>query len=494
MKKTTIFLIFLFSLCTLHAQNFTFDDACKNIYNEILCLRFDGANKLIAEKKETQPDNLSFDLLENYIDFLTLFISEDRTEFEKRAPNKDIRLQNFDKLSDKDPNKRWAKGLINLQWAFARLKFDEKITAAWEIRRAFLLFAENEELFPNFTRNMLEMGVLHSVIGAIPERYQWIVKLASMHGSINQGCEELYSMLALTQNDLKMSYLRKETLFYLSFIEMNLMVDKSHSEQLLYKFTEEDLESPLLVDAKANLEMRLGKNDDAIETLALRTNEDNSYPFFLLDYLDGQTRLRKLDFEAKRHYEDFLANYKGKNFLSDAKRKCAWIALLSGNEQTYRALMEEVKSMQPGMVDIDKQAYREATSGEIPNVDLLKAQLLFDGGYYESALQTIENKKFNSARYNLEQKYRLGRIMDALHRHKEALAYYDKTIEEGKNEKYYFAANAALKSAEFYELNNNPEKAELYFEKCLEMNPNEYKVSIHQKAKLGLERLENMRK
>jgi tetratricopeptide (TPR) repeat protein len=55
---------------------------------------------------------------------------------------------------------------------------------------------------------------------------------------------------------------------------------------------------------------------------------------------------------------------------------------------------------------------------------------------------------------------------------------------------YYYAANAALKLGELYEMQNNFDKAIEAYENCLEMKPDNYRISIHQKAKAGLNRLQ----
>ena len=44
------------------------------------------------------------------------------------------------------------------------------------------------------------------------------------------------------------------------------------------------------------------------------------------------------------------------------------------------------------LLDDDKLAEKEATKKEAPNVYLLKARLLSDGGYYEKAISTILRK------------------------------------------------------------------------------------------------------
>ena len=66
------------------------------------------------------------------------------------------------------------------------------------------------------------------------------------------------------------------------------------------------------------------------------------------------------------------------------------------------------------LVDEDKEAFSEALGGDPPNKLLLRARLLFDGGYYDEAQDVIAGKPIDSfPRYRdqLEVTYRLARIL-----------------------------------------------------------------------------------
>ena len=141
----------------------------------------------------------------------------------------------------------------------------------------------------------------------------------------------------------------------------------------------------------------------------------------------------------------------------------------------------------------DKQAKAEAVA-EIPTVDLLKARLLFDGGYLSRALQIIDGKKamdYTNDKDRIELNYRLGRIYDDLGKDDQALAAYQETINDGKNLKYYFAANAAVQMGKIYERRKNLAKAKEAFNTAIAMKNHEFESSIENQARAGLKRLAN---
>jgi tetratricopeptide (TPR) repeat protein len=139
----------------------------------------------------------------------------------------------------------------------------------------------------------------------------------------------------------------------------------------------------------------------------------------------------------------------------------------------------------------DKQALKEANEAK-PDVDLLKARLYFDGGYYSKALAEIKDKPKNelkALRDQIELYYRLGRIYDRLDNFGQAVLNYQKAIDLGKKETFYFAANSALFLGILYEQKNDDAKAKYYYNMTLGMKGHEYQNSIDTQAKEGLSRI-----
>lgn len=140
----------------------------------------------------------------------------------------------------------------------------------------------------------------------------------------------------------------------------------------------------------------------------------------------------------------------------------------------------------------DKNAMKEAEGGHQPPAFLIEARLLFDGAYYQRANKMMLSHSpefFADTRDRLEYTYRYGRILHGLKKWEAAIEQYQKTIEHGQNESYFFACNAALQIGLIYEKLQDFAKASAYFKQCLSLNPDEYKAGLHQQAKSGLARL-----
>ena len=81
-KKIVFSFLFLTFSLPLFSQ-FDYSDDCKKAYSLIVDLRFDSAKKYIEKVNTDHPENLIPLVLENYIDFLSIVLEEDKELFEK---------------------------------------------------------------------------------------------------------------------------------------------------------------------------------------------------------------------------------------------------------------------------------------------------------------------------------------------------------------------------------------------------------------------------
>lgn len=499
MKKIIAFLFVTLFFCFSSSASFNFNDTCKSAYEKIICTRFEEGLTIINQEKKTNPQNLIPYYLENYIDFLTLFISEDASLFNKLKPNKELRISKIEDSENNSPYYNYCLAEIYLQWAFARIKFKEYITAAGEINKAYKLLKENEEKYPDFIPNLKGLGILHSLIGTIPDEYKWATKLVGITGTINQGVSELTSILNMSLKNEEYAYLKTESIFYLTFIQLNLQSNKDKALQLAKylntpSFSALIENNPLLCYAAASISLKTGSNDNAIQILLNRPKGEEYYPFHYLDFLLGSAKLNRLDNDAFSYFYLFLTRFKGQNYIKAAYQKLAWYFLINGNTEKYKEKILLASSLGSSTMDEDNQALSESKSNTVPNITLLKARLLFDGGYYQKALNIMIEKNpsdfCKTTKDYLEYTYRLGRIFDEWGYDTKAISYYELTIKNGSNSTYYFAANSALHLGMIYENQKNKTKAIYYYKLCSTFKNTEYKTSINQKAKAGLNRLQ----
>lgn len=492
------FILMVCLLPSFHAfgqtSYFEYSERAKKAYNNILSLKFKEAAINLAELKSEEPENLVIHHLENYVDFLKVFINEEETEFKRLEKNKQIRLNKIKQGPEDSPYYLFMQAEIQLQWALARLKFEEYLLAFTEVSKAYKQLNKNLIRYPDFIGNKKSLGIIHALVGTIPENYRWSIRLlGGMDGSISQGKGEIEEVLqyAADQDFL----FEEETLFMYTFLLLHLENEGEQAWNIVNTTKLNTAKNPLACFAKANVAMRTGRSEIAINILENRPKGERFHPFHYLDLVLGMAKLYRLDEDADVYIEKYIDLYRGKNYLKEAHQKLAWHYLILGNEKAYLNNMKLCLNRGDDVLDSDKTAEAEAKSGQIPNPTLLKARLLFDGGYYERAFQYLdknpleENSPF---KFKLEYTYRLGRILHRMDHFDDALENYKKTITEGKTSGYFYACNAALQCGLIYEKEKEYDLAKKYFLICTSMKPDSYKTSLHQKAETGLQRLDNI--
>lgn len=485
-----IFSIILFFSLSAKAE-FIYNENCLKAYKLTFELKFEQAQKQIDIEKKTNPSNCIPVYIEHYKLFLKSFISEEEKDFAELKNHRDKAVEIFEQSNKKSPYYLLCLAEVHLQTAFVKIKFKEYVTGALEIRKAFKLLDENTKLFPDFTPTLKGLGILHAFIGAVPQNYHWLLKLAGMNGTINQGLGELENLYASAKPvSSPYHYMYKETELIYLFSKQHLEKNNAEVQHLIGLMPLPA--STIEVFFAANIYYNSTRTNDVIECINNFEEKDGVYKMYYLHYLKGLALLNKLDTSAQSEFSKYVTNFKGTSFIKASYQRIAWMCLMREDTTAYKHYMQLCKTAGSDFNDEDKQALKESQDGIIPNTILLKARLLFDGGFYSLALKELAGRpleSFPSLRDKLEFTYRLARIYDKTGKKENALELYNKTITNGKNFTFYFAANSCLHAALLYENDNDKLNAEKYFRQCLAMRNHEYQNSIDQKAKAGLNRL-----
>ena len=475
---------------TMGQQVFEWTPRAIQGYQYATSLQLNNALKVVDEMKKQEPNNMLVYFIEDYIDFFNLFIGEERTTYQLLKNKKDIRLKMIRKGNENSPYYKFCQADIYLHWALVKLKFNEKTSAALDIRKAYSLLNQNENDFPNFMPNKKSLGVMHALIGTIPSNYKWLSNIIGITGTIDQGIQEI--QLALNQAQNKEKIFELETVVMFAFMMLYLQNSPESAWSIVSTSSLNHKTNPLANFALANIASRTGRNEEAISILKQRPKSQEFLPFYYLDLLEGMVKLKKLDLSAEKNIQVFLQNFKGENYIKEAFQKLGWIGILKNNNQSYFRCMQKCIQKGANETDEDKSAFFEAQKAKVPHIELLKARLLSDGGYAIQAHRTLINASniiFEDKEYLLEFNYRLGRSYQMLKNYHDAIETYEKVIEMGENNPAYFACRSALSIGNIYEDQKKYDKAVSYYEKCLEMEPSEYANGLHQKAEAGINRI-----
>jgi hypothetical protein len=489
--KYTLFCLFFTLPFTAHA-NFDFNANCFKAYQLIFELKLTGARQLIAAEKKIHPKNSIVPLLENYVDYFHLITTENKQDFERLKQEKSRRLDQIESDESNSPYYLYAQAEINLQWALLRSRYGEYFAAAREIRKANGQLQENSKKYPGFHLNAKGLGLINVFLGNIPDgMLKSTLAAFGIKGNVQKGITMLDNLAQnLPQSVYEPFY--EEVVFYYAFVLSDL-VHAPDAYAKTMKYTARISDSSLL---KAYLQAyvcaRNAHTDEAITILTARPSGAAYQPFPYLELLMGTAKLNKLDYSSATNFKRFLQSNKGVNYIKDANLHLSWVALLNGDTGSYRGYTGRIKTLGYTYGDKDKQALNEANA-PTPAPELLRARLLFDGGYYSKALSILsdQNPSGFTAKDKSDYYYRCGRVYDALNKDDLALQNYQNAITYGKGLKYYYAATSAVNIGKIYAAKRNPAKAKAYFNMAIAMKDHEYENSIETQAKEGLKQLDH---
>lgn len=497
-KRKPVFILLLFvSLFFLPAQSFAqktfdFNARCEQAYHQILMLKTDAGQRILNEEKKAHPDNLIPYFLENYIDLFTLFFDENPKVYEERRQNRDHRLNLMEQGPKNSPYYLFTKAMIHIQWGFLKLKFGDNVSAIWDFRHAYLEVQENDKKFPDFSPNKIILGSMQALIGTIPSGYRWVTHILGFtNGSVIKGIALLHSYI--NDHSRLGRLFKEEAYFYYVYLKFYIQHRPDEAMQFIKEKNLDIANNALYAFMTANLALNNHQSAFGMQVLENLEKGPEYVEMPILDYEMGTMKLYHLELDdAIYHFKRFIQTYTGKFYIKDALFKLSWCYYLKGDMKQAKKYQKLVESEGNTVVDADKVALREAQKNGWPDPTILKARMLMTGGYFQDALKMLKQKDiedYHDLLNKIEYAYFLGRINDEMGRDDKAILLYRAAIKGGSKRPEYYAARAALQTAFIYEQRKDTAKALEYFHKCLNMQEEEYKRTLDQRAKAGINRL-----
>ena len=482
-----------FSMLSGQKSYFEQSEVLREAYLLTLDLRLDEAQQMCERSRKTEPDNLLVEHISSYTDFIRAFLSETKEDleiFEERKKDRIEKIQSGDRTS---PYYYYCQAEIHLQWALARSKHKQYFKAGWDINKAYKLLNKCKKEHPDFKLADKSLALIHSLIGSFKGFQRSLVKLfTALDGTVYQGLEEINALA--TSPAIKTSLWYPEVILVQSLMALHVQRDENSSYEILSQLNEEVKQYALFRYFIGGALQKMGKSNQAKEYLC-QTKTDTQYLFDYMTLQCGICLLNELSEEANLSLISYIDNFSGTNYKAEAYQKMAWYYLVVRDSiEGYKTWIAKSVSEGSNLVGEDQQAILEAKSGRVPHPTLLKARLLFDGGYYktgEEVLMSIHHQDLNPDEI-LELHYRQGRIAHKLGQYKKAVKSYGQTINKGMHDDIYYACNSALQIAEIFRAQNEYVRAIHYYKMCLGISPKTYKQSLHQKARLGLDAIKGL--
>lgn len=482
----------LFFICSNPARAayvFEFNSETVTAYHYALSLQLDRAAEWSYKAKQKNAENLAPHFVDNYIDFLQLYFDENPETYKKLRPNYSKRIALVERGPSNSPVTLFAQAIIHLQWAAIKIKFGDRVSAGFAFREAFKLSMQNQTRHPDFTPNLMLTGAMEMAAGTIPQNLKWIASIMGISGNLSSGKAKVEAFL--NASDAWARLFRNEGVFYYIYLQYYLLNQPDDALKLIDQKRLDLVNNFVFTYMAANLNMNNQQSSKAQKIIQNRNKSTTYFDTPVWDFQMAYCKLYELSPAAETYFSRYHNQYKGSTYLKDSWLKRSWLHLILGNQKMYDYCIKQVKTRGNTNTEADKTAYREVAEGKVPNVTLLKARLLNDGGYHSKALnllQSVSISSFTLPEQQLEYTYRLGRVYDDLGKGNEAIAAYQDAYLLGKSRPEYYAARASLQIGLIFEKRGDKQKAKQYFQQCINLRGHDYEDSLEQKAKAGIAR------
>lgn len=482
-KAGLITCLFLWSTISFaQQQDWLKDTQSLKSYNLALNLQVNEARELL--KQVITPEQV---YVASFTEVLELLITEDEAKFESYEDAYEERLDLLENTAPTNAEVLFAIAELRIQWAFTYLKFGHELDAAWNIRQAYLIVQDCKKKFPSFLPIQKTSGLLEIMLGSVPEKYQWVMNLLSMKGSVDSGLKELEQVRKKSQ------VLNLETTLLYYLFEAFVL---QRTESALSGFDEAIKTYPanrLALFLGASIAIKNSQSEKALAYFKRVKETSGGLAIPYVNYQLGEVYLHKGEYDLSiQSYQEFLSGYRGQNYIKDAHYKIGICYWLMNNPSEAKKYFDLAKEEGKESTEADKYAARSLSEKTYPNVKLSKLRYATDGGYYEAAKKIVDevtDKDFTLPKEKIEFTYRKGRLYHKTNSPNQALKSYLETIEKQGEENWYFAPNACLQLGYLYVDQKQVNEAKKYFEKALSYKKHEYKNSIDSKAKSALAQL-----
>lgn len=448
----------------------------------------------IQQGKIKSPENLAWVYMENYRDFFTQLIEEDEKKTEAYFLISKKRISALQTADKTNPYRLYATAVIHFHNGILYARKSSYLKAFQQFKAGLQDLELNQKKFPDFMLNAFPFSVVQVTVGAIPDSYRWCVELLGFpSGNMEGGLQNLSSCIQQLRATKNLFTPECEAVY--AFLQLQLNNQPELAWNHIQESSLDASQGSLAGVVMTLIAMKSGKNKEALEYVQQIPQGEHYLTFPYIHFLHGKILLQQLHPDAKKYFELFLRSNTHPHHIREAYWFLAWDAILHQQSKEFQSYIQLLKTKGNNASGSDHQAWKEAHRGYPPHPILIKARLLFDGGYYDAAWNQCQllaaqiSKKTLLPQYIVELNYRKGRILHAQNKWKSSEVYYSAAYEKGKSLPEFFAISSAVHLGEIFEKQGFTQKAITWYQIARKMESQEYQDDMHVKAKAGLNRL-----
>jgi len=481
MPKIILTFIIIFSLSQKAIAIYDVNENCKTAWMLLMDLEIVQAKELLAEEIKINPENYYAYYLDQTCDAYKMIINSSDEEYEAFIENYYQKREIMDEKDKDSPYYLACYSEMELQVGIFNIINGSHFSGLRKGYSAYKNAYRNLDKYPDFKPSLKLDGFFNVAIYNLPPFVKWAASFFGVTVDIDYGFN-LLNENYITQKDIR--GINAESALYVI-----LVAKINKTPEMVYDFTK-SLDSSISQTFihkyfKANIAYRTGRNDEALMTMEQIDMNKHAFADVIYSYLMGKILLRKLDYNAAYYLSRYLSYLEKKEYVKEMNYNLALFYLINDNRLKYIEYSEIVRNEGMDMNERDREALYDASLDYVPDVNLVRARLLLDGGYidkFKISLKTFEKNNNELLAYNLEYHFLKARFEALMINNKIAIKEFKKVIEMGESKDYYFASEAALRLGNIYKEIGKTDLAEEYYEKSIKLYKNNYYEYIEDKA------------
>jgi hypothetical protein len=489
MYKFPLLLVVL--LGTGHVALAAYDpnENCRKAWMCLMDLNIDQAKSILAGEIRRDPTNYYCYYLDQTCDAFRLIINSGDGAFDQFLEN----YRNKRKIMDgKDETSPWyllCASEMELQVTVFSVMHNAQVSGVSKGVAAYKDLHANMKAFPGFMTNAKLDGFFNVALANVPPFVKWALSLMSVDVNIQKGFGILDDYYRHERRDP--GFNAEAALYVILAAKINktpemldgfeASLDTSISRTFIHRYF------------RANIDYWSARNDEALTVLRGTSPGNNPYARIIYSYMMGKILLRKCDPGAEKYLQDYLSHLEKKEYVKEINYCLALLYLLQDNRQKYEHYCDIVRNTGLELNERDREAMYNASLDYIPDVNLVRAQLALDGGYYDAghrAITAFEGHHNPVSAYDIEYHLLKGRYAEIQSNDNLAMAEYRKVIALGEHTDYYFASDAALRLGDICKRIGQKKLATSYYRKSISLYRKRFYEYIEDKARKGLQSLE----
>ena len=466
----------------------------QDIENLIYAFKLDRAESLLSNSENVAQQAFYRFHITTY---KYLSAQSDAHFTEMKSQWKDL-LEALEAQDNADPFKEVMLAEVYGKRAVVEFLQKNYLTSLWNLKKCRSHIKKQEKSFPKHASSLKIRGIFNVIFGAVPKKYQWITNALGYRGNVDLGISQLNQ--AVTKS--KLLILESNLVYFL--VLKNFKQDSDKAINNLVSLKKSIGESIVIDYCLASAYLSVKKNDKAYQILQGRNKylNDKAVTYIpLWDFQMGRSLYFKSKYSnAQYYFNSFLLKQQGDIFRSDAIFRLGMSHLLSGDYSEGRKYFQQLVSNTGS--DFDEDIYASYMANEFlvnkPShitQQLFRARNAYDGGYYQIALEILDELKAQSDILDPQQLIQLyyiyGRIYHSIGQLNDSRSNYLKCISlPAKKGTKWNQAYAYFYLAEIEKQEGNKTMAISYYKQALNKEDYFYQSGLENRCKVSLKSLE----